>query len=135
MTIADELNPRKGDIRANSSEGSLEPRSHDGSDGGAAPKGVRPRDRHDLASRPRGRKSEWVALALDDERRHPDSVQLREAALLRPPRWVERECEAEHGGRAHFPRGAARDARARGAAADEQRRAQLELADHRQPRG
>ena len=69
------------------------------------------------------RDSERVALALDDERRDVDRVELGQATLrwlARTPRWMERERQAEDcdgGGRL---RGAAGDTGAERAAADNQ---------------
>src|SRR4051812_2138674 len=85
--------------------------------GPAALQRVRAGDRDDLAMRRRGRHSERVALALDDERGDGDRVELVEPALLRSARRVDREGEAEHRRRAGLDRRPAGDARTRGAAA------------------
>ena len=81
----------------------------------------------DRAQRAFGRHAEGVALALDDERRDLDGVQLRESAfrgLARlASRRLEREGEAENGDRPELGRGATGDARAEGAAADDEREA------------
>jgi hypothetical protein len=55
------------------------------------------RDGDDNAIRALGRHPERVALALDDEGRDFDGVELREAALLGASGRVEREREAEDG--------------------------------------
>jgi len=56
------------------------------------------------------RDPERVALALDDEGGHLDGLELGQASLLRLPRRVKREREAEHGRSACLARGAAGDA-------------------------
>jgi predicted GNAT family acetyltransferase len=87
---------------------------------------MRSGDEHDLAVRAGRRAAEGVALALDDERRHRDAVELGQARLLRLPRRVEREREAEDAGCADGRGGPARDARARRTApGDERQPAQL----------
>jgi hypothetical protein len=50
-----------------------------------------------------------VAVALDDEDRGCDGVELGKAALLGAAGWVEREREAEHGERVGFRCGPACD--------------------------
>jgi hypothetical protein len=53
------------------------------------------RDASDGAVRAGRRSSERVALALDDEGRDSEAVELGEAALLGTTGWVEREREAQ----------------------------------------
>ena len=89
---------------------------------------------------PARRHPERVVLALDDERRDADGVELGQAALLRPARGGgSGEREAEHADRAGRRSGAAGDARAGGAAAGDERQAaelaRAELLDDRRPRG
>src|SRR5437762_3059250 len=66
-------------------------------DSAAVSEGMRPGDVYDDAVRARRRGSEGVALALDDQRRDRDAVELVQAALLRLAGRVEREREAEDG--------------------------------------
>jgi len=81
---------------------------------------------HDLPARAGGRQPERVALALHDEHRDGDSLQLRQAAGLGTAGRVEREREAEHGVRSRRLHGAAGDPRPeRTAAGDQARAAQL----------
>jgi hypothetical protein len=94
---------------------------------------VCPRDEDDAPVRAVRWDSERVALALDDERGDGDCVELGQAGLLRPPRRVDRECQAENGYGSGLGHGPARNARACGAAADDQREALEELADDRNP--
>jgi hypothetical protein len=68
-------------------------------------------DASDDAVRAARRCSERVALALDDEGRDSDCIQLGEAALLWTTGWVEREREAQDGDRVGLGCGAARDPR------------------------
>ena len=86
-----------------------------------------------------GRQAEGVRLPLDDEDGDFDTVELVEPALLRLPRRVLREREAEHAGRARRRGGTARHPCARRAAAGDQREpGQLgrpEMLDDREPGG
>jgi hypothetical protein len=100
---------------------------------------VVPRYDGDLPPGCGGRQAERVGLALDDQHRNLDAVELVEPALLRPPRRVLGEGEAEDAGRARGRRGPARHAGARRpAAGDERKPGELlppEVLDHREPRG
>jgi hypothetical protein len=82
------------------------------SNGSATSQRVRARDAHDRAIRALRRHTERVALALDDERRHLDRIELREATLLWAARRVERKGEAQDGDRIGLSGGATRDPRA-----------------------
>jgi hypothetical protein len=99
---------------------------------------------HDRDGAPRacGWHAEAIALALDDEDRDGDSVELRQAASARRPalplRRLEREGQAEHGVGSGPGRGAAGDARSGGASADDSGSTDetggTEVLDHRGPR-
>ena len=60
--------------------------------------------RHHRSQRRAGRHAEQVALALDDERRHPDGVELGEPALARAFRRRGAEARAGTRGRERRPR-------------------------------
>src|SRR5206468_10252935 len=66
-------------------------------DRSAAPERMRSGDRDHGASRPGWGHSERITLALDDQRRDGDGVELLEPALLRAARRVDGKREAEHG--------------------------------------
>jgi hypothetical protein len=67
------------------------------------------RDANDGPSRRGGRHPERVALALDDQHRHLDRVELVQSALLGPPGRMDGKGQAEHAGRPGRRRRAARD--------------------------
>jgi len=94
---------------------------------------MRTGDENDPTARRLGRGPERVALALDDQRRDRDGVELLEAALLRLARWMDREREAENGHGLGLRGGTASDARACRAAADDQRHPREELRHDREP--
>jgi len=94
---------------------------------------MRAGNEHDVAVRAGGRDPERVASALNDERPELDGVELVEARLLRLPRRVNRKGEAEDGSRAQLSGGAAGDAGAKRAPADDQRQVGKELRDDRDP--
>jgi hypothetical protein len=83
-------------------------RSH----GGTASQRMRARDRDDCAVRTLRRSPKWVTLALDDEGRDFDRIELGEAAFFRPARRVERKREAQDGDRASLGGRSTRDPRA-----------------------
>jgi hypothetical protein len=94
-------------------------------------------DRHDLALRTCGRQTEPVARALDDQHRNLNCVELVQPAgrrLVAAPRRLQRERETQDGNGAGLRSGAAGDARAERATADDQRHVDRELLDHRDPR-
>src|SRR5919202_1430135 len=79
--------------------GMVQPLFKPGADRGAQPLAVRAQavvalEAHDLASGSLGRHPERVALALHDQHRHLDRLELGQARLLRPSRRVQREREA-----------------------------------------
>jgi len=69
------------------------------------------------------RHPEWIALALDDERRDLDVIQFREAALFGSARGVKRERETHDGDRVGLGGRAARDPRAQRSTAGQEREA------------
>src|SRR3954447_18855631 len=75
----------------------------------------------DLAPAPSRRHAERVARALDDEDGSPHRVELREAALLRSARRMEREREAADARGSRLGGGPAGDARAGRATTDQER--------------
>ena len=103
--------------------GCRKPVRHGGRNSSAASQRVGARDADNGAVRARRRRPERVVLALDDQRRDVDGVELREAALLGVARWVEWEREADDGDRVGLGCRAARDAGARRAAASQDREA------------
>jgi hypothetical protein len=70
-----------------------------------------------------GRHPEWVALALNDEGRDYDLIELGEAALLGAARRVKWERKAQDGDRVRLGCGAARDPRAQRSTAGQDRKA------------
>ena len=85
---------------------------------------------------PRGRHPERVALALDDEGRDFDLIELGEAALLGAARRVEWKCQTQEGDGVGLSRGAARDSRAqRSTAGQDREAAKWTLAELRDDRG
>ena len=98
---------------------------------------VVPGDGDDLAALPCCRHPEGVALALDDQDRDLDRVELIHTALLGLSGRVDRECEAEHRGCVRRLGGAARDPGARRAPARDQgdpvQRPSAQVFDHRGP--
>ena len=92
----------------------------------------------DSAVRARRWHPERVALALYDERRDTDGLELGEAALLGVSRWMDWKREADEGDRVGLDRRAAGDAGARRAAAGQERepaeRAVPQLEHDRGPR-
>ena len=82
------------------------------------------RHEHDRAQARGWRDPERVALALDDEERHRDRIELRQPARsVRSARRPEWEREAEHAGGFSRRGGAAGDPRTRRPAAGEERQA------------
>lgn len=69
------------------------------------------RDPHDHAVRTLRRHTEWVALALDDERGDLNRIELLETTFLRPAGRVERKGEAQNGDRIGHRGGATGDPR------------------------
>jgi hypothetical protein len=70
------------------------------------------RDADDRAIRTLRRSPERVILALDDEGRDFDRLELGEAAFFRPAGGVERKGEAQDGDRVSLRSGSTRDPRA-----------------------
>ncbi len=103
------------------------------------PQAVVAGDRDHGPVRARARHPELVPIALDDQRRHRDRVELGLAGLLRAAGGMDRERQAEHRDRFALRRGPAGHPRAGGAAADDQRQplqlAAAKVLDHGGPRG
>lgn len=95
-------------------------------------------DAHHGAARRVRRHPERVALALDDEDRHPDRVELVEPALVGPARRMNGEGEADHTDRTRGRSCSASDARARRSPTrddpETRERSPAELCDDRRPR-
>jgi hypothetical protein len=84
---------------------------------------VGPSDADNGAVRPIGRRPEGIALALDDEGRDIDVIELSEAAPVGAARRVEWKCEAYDGDRVGLSRGATRNPRAQRSTAGQDREA------------
>ena len=79
--------------------------------------------------------AEGVALPGHDEPRDVGREQLRQPAAVRPAGRDQREGQRQHGGGTELAGGAAGDARAGAAAAEQQPAGEVELADDRGPGG